>query len=275
MVWPHGQWFGAISRRRHLWLGLIVAVLALAASVYGSLQAYVEYEAHRAKAMLAEASRVEVGDTEAAVFPLVRRYGGYKWTPEQLPPREQWIDKDEYDYQKSRLSDYKYELEISPFGTTNPRMGRWTQAMRAVRKAVPAHLRAASGIRDWGVVVELSIRKKRVQSVSAMTLVEGRTRWLGQRWELAEGMPHYDMPPRAYAIGSAILDMEDNSGTMIENIFTPSASEEQAQAARNFNAGCLTSIKGCNGLCDIAPRSLEYLEQHPDAAWNIIPPKCH
>lgn len=61
---------------------------------------------------------------------------------------------------------------------------------------------------------------------------------------------------------------------MIENYFTPKSSEEEARTARQFNAGCLTSIKGCDGLCDVAPRALEYVKRHPDAAWNIIPPKC-
>jgi len=129
-------------------------------------------------------------------------------------------------------------------------------------------------MRDWRTVVELSIRNNRVQSVSAMTLVEGRSGWLGHKWEVAEGMPRDDMRPQAYAIGVAFLTMGNGGGMMIENFFTPQASDEEIEAARKFNTGCLTSMRGCNGLCDIAPRPLEYLEQHPDAAWNIIPPKC-
>src|ERR1035441_2913499 len=130
MVWPHWQGFGAMSRRGRPWSRLIVAVLALTASVYGSLWAYIECAAHRAKSMLVAASRIRVGDTEASVLPLVERFGGYKWTPEQLSPREQWIDKDEYDYQKTLLSDYKYELGISPFATTALRVTRLTQSRR-------------------------------------------------------------------------------------------------------------------------------------------------
>jgi hypothetical protein len=224
--------------------------------------------------MLAEVSRVRVGDTEVSVLPLVQRYGGFKWTPEALSPREQWLDKDEYDYQQNRLSDYRYEIEVSPFGITGGRTSRLTQAMRAVRAAVPAHLRPVLGMRDWGTAAGFSIRGGRVQSVSAMALIAGRSEWLGDSWELAEGMPHHDMPPRTYAIGAAHLTMGDGGGTMIENVFTPKASEEEAQAARQFNTGCLTSIKGCNGLCDVAPRALDYLKQHADAVWNIIPPKC-
>jgi hypothetical protein len=255
-------------------LRLVIVSLLIIAAVWGSLWAYVEYEAHRARSMLAEASRVRVDDREDSILSLARRYGGFKWTPEPLSPREDWIDKDEYDFQQNRLSDYKYELEVSPFGTTGRRTSRLTQALRAIRAAVPPHLRPILGMRDWGTVAELSIRGGRVQAVSAMTLFAGRSGWLGQSWEVAQGMPHHDMRPRAYAIGAAFLPMEDGGGTMIENFFTPKASEEQVAAARQFTTGCLTSIKGCNGLCDVAPRALEHLKQHPDALWNIVPPKC-
>ena len=263
-----------MSHRRALGLRLVVVALLIVAAAWGSLWAYVGYETHRARSLLAEVSRVRIGDTEASVLPLVGRYGGYKWMTEPLSPREEWIDKDEYDYQKNRLSDYRYVLGISPFGTTTGKVTRLTQAMRVAREAVSSHLRALLGMRDWGTTVQLSIRNGRVRSVFAMALIEGRSEWLGLRWELADGMPRHDMRPLAYTIGEANLTMGDGFGAMIENVFTPKASEEEVTAARQFNAGCLTSIKGCNGLCDLAPRALEYLEQHPYAAWNIIPPKC-
>jgi hypothetical protein len=206
---------------------------------------------------------------------LIARYGGLKWTPEPLSPREQWIDKDEYDYEIKSVADYKYELAIGPLGTLVARVSRWTQALRAARKVVPEHLRELLRLRDWGTTVELWIRGGRVQSVSAMTLVEGRSEWLGHSWELAKRMPRYGMPLRAYAIGSVHLTMADRGGEMIQNFLTPKASEEEVEAARKFNAGCLTSLRGCDGLCDLAPRALEYLNHHPDAVWNIIPPECH
>jgi len=263
-----------MSRTQHLFLRLIVVVLAVGAVCCGSLWAYVEYETHRAQSLVAEVSRVQVGDTEASVIALTNRYGGFTWTPERLPPREQWVDKDEYDYQTEQQSDYKYEVGISPFGTTvaTP-TGRWTQALRSARERVPVHLRPLLGLRDWGTTVELSIRRGHVQSVSAMTLEQTHSRWLGYSWELAERMPRSHMPSRAYAIGAANLTMADGGGEMIQNFFTPNASKEEVEAARGFNAGCLTSLRGC-GFCDVAPGALEYLKQHPDAAWNIIPPQC-
>jgi hypothetical protein len=263
-----------MSRWLVVGLRLVLAALLICAALWASLWVYIGYEAHRARLMLSQVSHLHVGDAEVSVLPLVQRYGGFKWTPEALSPREQWLDKDEYDYQQNRLSDYRYEIEVSPFGTTGRRTSRLTRSMRAVRAAVPAHLRPVLGMRDWGTVVELSVRDGRVQSVSAMTLFAGHSGWLGHSWVLAEGMPDHEMRPRAYIIGSAFLTMEDGGGTMIENVFTPEASEEEAKAARQFNTRCLTSINGCNGLCDVAPRALEYLKQHPDAAWNIIPPKC-
>lgn len=142
-----------------------------------------------------------------------------------------------------------------------------------MRERVPVCLRPLLGLRDWGTEVEVSIRRGHVQSVSAMTLMEGCSQMLGHSWELAERMPRSHMPSRAYAIGAAHLTTSDGGGEMIQNFFTPTASKEDVLVARKFNAGCLTSLRGC-GLCDVAPRALEYLEHRPDAAWNIIPPKC-
>ncbi len=273
-VWPH-QRFGAMSRGSVVGLRLVIVAVLIVSAVWASLRAYAEYKAHRATSLLAEASRVQVGEAEPSVLPLVERYGGYKWTPEPLPPREQWTDLRQYDYQKDLQSDYKYEIEISPFGTTALHPGRLTQVMRAARKAVPAHLRTILGMRNWGTVVDFSIRNGRVQSVLAMVLFEGRSEWLGHEWMFANAMPRYEIQPRAFAIGSTILEMENGGGTAIENYFTTRASEQEVRLARKFNAECLTSIRGCDGLCDVAPRALEYLKQHPDAAWGIIPPKCH
>jgi hypothetical protein len=263
-----------MSRWSILGLRLVLAALVVSVALWGSLWVYIGYEAHRAKLLLAEISQIHVGDAEASILPLVQRYDGFKWAAEPLSPTEDWIDKDEHDYQQNRVSDYRYALQISPFGLSSVHPSRWVQAMRKVRSAVPERLRPMLGMRDWTAAVDFSVRDGRVQSLSALTIFAGRSKWLGQSWELSEGMPRHDMPQRAYAIGAANLTMAVGGGAIIENYLTPEASEKEAEAARQFNTGCLTSINGCNGFCELAPRALEYLKQHPDVAWGIIPPKC-
>lgn len=263
-----------MSRWSTLGLRLVVVVLLVVVAAWGSMWGYLGYEAHRTRSMLAQVSSVRVGDTESSILPLVQRYGGYKWTREPFSAEENWISKHEYEYQLGRQSDYQYELQISPFETIFRRTGRLTQALRAMRAVFPTNLRPVLGMRDWGTVAELSIRRNRLRSVSIMTLVEGRSRWVGHRWELAEGMPEYDVPQKTFAISSAFLTLTGPSDIMMENYFTPQSSREEAEAARQFNTRCLTSIRGCKGLCDLAPIAIEYLRLHPDAAWGIIPPKC-
>ena len=74
--------------------------------------------------------------------------------------------------------------------------------------------------------------------------------------------------------GPRTFNMATNSGSMIENYFTPRASNEEMQASRKFNTACLTSLRGCDGFCEFVPHTLEYLKQHPDAAGNFSPSNC-
>ncbi len=263
-----------MSRWGTLGLRIVMVGFLLTVAALCSMWAYAGYEAHRASVMLTEVSQVRLGDSESSVIPLVQRYGGFKWTPDPLPLKEDWLDKDEFDYQQNRVSDYRHALQISPFGTYSVRASRLVQAMRKVRSAVPERLRPMLGMRDWFVDGELSVRGGRVQSVLAVTIFAGRSEWLGQSWELSKGMPQHDMRQRSSAIGSGALTMGVGGGATIDNFFKPEASEEEAEAARQFNTGCLTSIKGCSGFRDVAPHALEYLKQHPNTAWNIIPPTC-
>jgi len=257
-------------------LGLMV--LATAFLLVVSLRAYVHYEVHRATALQAEACRVQIGDAEATVFPLIDRYSGFKWTPDSLGPRENWIDKEEYDYQKSLESDYRYYLAVSPYEllANDVRSGqtRADRTVRAVMNNTSVQLRSVLGMRDWNAGVEVAIRDGRVQSVLGMVLVEGRSGWMGNIWKLANAMPNRELQGRAYVVRSAHLNMATNSGSMIENYFTPRASNEEMQASRKFNTACLTSLRGCDGFCEFVPHTLEYLKQHPDAAGNFSPSNC-
>jgi len=87
--------------------------------------------------MLAELSRVQVGDIEASVLALTGRYGGFKWTPEPLPPREQWIDKEEYDYEVTRQTDYKYEQGEVRLGLLLPVLAAWLGPWALQERSLP------------------------------------------------------------------------------------------------------------------------------------------
>ena len=132
-------------------LGLVVLASVFLLGV--SLRAYVHYEVHRATALQAEACRVQIGDAEPTVFPLIDRYSGFKWTPDSLGPRENWIDKEEYDYQKSLESDYRYYLAVSPYKllANDVRSGqsRADRTVRAVMNNTSVQLRSVLGMRDW------------------------------------------------------------------------------------------------------------------------------
>jgi len=257
---------------------LAVGVFAIAIVFVLSLRAYDEYEVHHATGMLAEASRVQVGDPEATVLPLVSRYGGFKRMPDPLGRKEDWIDKDEYQYQKNLVIAYGYASLISPYGLFSRDTGsgesRVAVAVRAVMNKTPVQLRSVFGMRDWGVEVDMAIRSGRVQSVSGMVVVEGRSRWLGHEWEFATAMPRHELQARDFVVNSAMLDMATNNGDTTENYFTPRASDEEMQLSRKFNTACLTSLRGCDGLCAFVPRTLAYLKRHPESAGNIIQLKC-
>jgi hypothetical protein len=209
----------------HFGLRLVVAMLGTMVVAVMFVRAYVAYEIHRATSMLAEASRVQVGEAETAVLPLIERYGGFKWAPDDsLGRKEDWIEKEEYDYQKEVASDYRYDIGVSPFDLI-PSDLQWRQhrtpVIRAAIRHIPSQLRAVLGLRDWGAEVGLTIRGSRVQSVSGMVLLEGRTRWLEHEWTFANAMPERRMLAKAFVVEMGFLEMGDKGGDVVHNIFTP------------------------------------------------------
>ncbi len=73
-----------MSRVRTLALRFVLVAFVIVAAFCGLLRTYAQYNAHRAKSLLADASTVHIGDTEESVLALTRRYEGFKWTPEPL-----------------------------------------------------------------------------------------------------------------------------------------------------------------------------------------------
>jgi hypothetical protein len=266
----------------HWGLQLLSALFTSAVLVLVVLRSCVRYEVHRATSLLADASQIRVGDAEASVLPLVKRYDGFKWgKKEPLGAKEDYIDKDEYDYElvheKELASDYKYSLPVSPFSLMPHPLqepGRLKKALRNAMVKSPVPLRSWLGARDWGIDVEIAIRDGRVQSVVGLVLAEGHTQWLGQEWRFVSAMPRVEMQRKTFNIDASYLEMPTGGGELNECTFTPKASSEQVRVSRQFNIACLTSVRGCDGFCDFDPDTIAYLKEHPEAAGNIIPPKC-
>jgi hypothetical protein len=282
-IWPRGAWFGMDRRVRRLALRFVISAVTALFLFILLIRVYVEYEAHRAKTMLAEVARVRIGDSESSVLQLVKQYDGFKWVPEtkqRLGPREDWLDNEEYEFRLRSMSDFAYSLEITPWDFPNlarameGKERRSEKILRAVISAIPSFVRPYLGMRDWVVRVDLSVKEGHVSEVAMTAILEGKNQWLGHDWVLATEMPHVDMPSRTYLIGAAFLSMADGGGNSVENFLTPAALSEQIEAAHGFNAACLTSIRGCSGLCELSPRTIRYLEKHPEAAYNIVAPKC-
>jgi hypothetical protein len=97
----------------------VITAVAIVASVLCAIAwGYTAYKASRAKSLLAEASRVRIGDSEASVLALVQRYGGVKWEPSgstrtTMSPPENWVDKSEYDHALRTYPDYVCSIQVN------------------------------------------------------------------------------------------------------------------------------------------------------------------
>lgn len=230
--------------------------------------------------MLAEASQLQIGDTEASIFPLVERYREYKWTPPgttrgTLGPKEGWTDPEEYERALRTYPDYVYSIELSPWASpTRPPSSISANLIRMAMNAVPSGLRSPLGLRDWASFLDIRIRDGRVSEVSGLVMVEGRSRWLNHSWSLAKERRNGPLSPRPYMIESENILMRDGRSRGTRNFITPQASEQQAEAARSWNASCLVSLQGCSSACELSPQAFHYWGTHPDPSGATREPAC-
>ncbi len=267
-VWP---------RTCRVVIGAAIVATVLCAAAWS----YTAYEAWLAKSLLAEASRVRIGDSEASVLALVQRYGGVKWEPpgttrKTLGPRENWIEKTEYDRALRTYPDYAYSIPVNPWGfpTLTPKSDfrrRLDAVLWSAMQVVPAAMRAPFGLRAWISDVGINIRDGRVSEVSGEVLVEGHSRWLNHEWGLVSEMAREPMQSRAYAIEPMNLLMRTDRSRGLQNILTPKASEQETEAAHLWNTACLTSLRSCTDRCELSPTAFRYMANHPDVSRSWEP----
>jgi len=263
---------------------LIIAVAIVATVLCAAAWSYTAYEASRAKSLLAEASRVRIGDSEASVLALVQRYRGIKSEPlgstrTTLGPKDDWVDRSEYDRALGTYPDYVYSIQVNPWGfpTLTPESDsrrRLDAVLRYAIYVVPATIRAPFGLRDWFSDVGINIRDGRVAKVSGMVLVEGRSRWLNHEWSLVSEMPREPMQSRAYTTEPMNILMWTDRSWGMENILTPQASKQEAEAAHFWNTACLTSLRSCTDRCELSPTAFRYMTSHPDVSRGTWEPTC-
>lgn len=269
-VWPH-------IRR------VIIAVAILATVLCAITWNYTAFKASRAKLLLVEASRVRIGDSEASVLALVQRYGGVKWEPSgstrtTMGSRENWLDKSEYERALRTYPDYDYSILVNPWGfpTIAPESDsrrRLKAVLRSAMEVVPASVRAPFGLRDWLSSVDINIRDGRVSKVSGMVLVEGRSRWLNYEWSLVSEMPR-EPQSRTYMTEPVNILMKTDRSRGLRNILTPTASEQETEAAHLWNTTCLTSFRSCTDRCELSPAAFRYMTNHPNVSRGIWEPTC-
>jgi len=269
--------------RLRLRIGL--SVLVLFVLIYCGLRAYTVYLTHRAVLLLDEATRIQIGDSEESVLPLVARYGGIK----QLPPPPEPTDDCRHDtvghicfanppessadreYRIAHTPDYTYAVALSPFNV----FSAFHQELRGIHLALgylmfrtPIFVRNLFSLRDWRAYAYIEIRGGRVESVGSGLWVEGRDRWLAHSWALSPDLRNPDKPQETYRADEGWLEL-NTTGNMTDHYLTPAATAEQLQAARSINTDCLTGLIPCSSLHDLSPRAYEYKKRHPEADSNL------
>ena len=252
---------------------LLAAVgLILVLVLYCSLRVYAGYIARRAMNLLDETAHIQIGATEESILPLVSHFGAVKWNPESPESIDDCVDKAGCEYHNAHLSDYAYEVDIAPFNVLSRRdrgAGRFHRALTALMIGTPSSWRDPFSLRDWNVFAQIRIRGGHVEGVYSGLFVEGRSRWLGDTWELSSEMRDPEKRSKSYYIEGSMLSFPGDGGEGIIQLLTSATTTDQLRVAHSFNPRCLSGLIPCRRLCDLAPRTFEYLKQHPESG-NVI-----
>ena len=241
------------------------------------LRIYAFYESRKAINLLEEATKIRVGAPEESVIPLVARFGGVKNLPSPPSSIDDCPDKAECEYQNDRLGEYTYGIVLSPFNVYPASVKQTRHLNRAVASLmvyIPSSLRDPLSFRDWIADVYIRIRSGHVEAVAGGLYVEGRSRWLGNSWELSADMPRLGMQGKTYVGEGTFLEMPTGGGAGTDQYLTPAATFEQFQAAQSFSERCLTDLVPCRCPSDLAPYAIRYLKEHPEMGSPIMNDDC-
>jgi hypothetical protein len=238
---------------------LLVAVVVLLLC-YVSGQLLLSYQIRRAARLLEAVQRVKVGDSEASLDSLLKRYGDYRW-----------------DVQLGAHEDYNFVFQVNPWGFATLSSGWWGDKGRLVVTSFQQRIRRSVGLRQWMVDSEIAIKDHRVAAVQTSIIVEGTRMWLGTMSRISEKPRAFDRdassvdpsPDRTpNLVETGILNLKSGTGTTWSFWTTPSSPEIQHQIANDLNFGCLRSFSGCETVCDLVPHAARFFNEHPELAPN-------
>jgi len=249
-----------MKRRLGVAARLLVVAVGILFLCYVTPRLLLAYQIHRASKMLAKVQRVNVGDSEDSIRPLLKRYGGYRW-----------------DVQLGALEDFNYVLEVNPWRF--PTVSNYKSGGREhpIGVGMNARLRRAMGLRQWLVTSEIAVKKQQIVAVQADVFVEGKIMWLGTSWRLSEkprefkrdptaDYVQWPLPPNLHFVSPAFLEMGTGGGTSWDFWFKPPSPAVQRRVANRWNFGCLDSFRGCDSLCDLLPEAARFFNEHSDLA---------
>ncbi len=123
-----------------------------------------------------------------------------------------------------------------------------------------------AGLRWWRLTTSAATENGKLRGVSVGFIVVGRYEILGTGWNL-EGSHDpsvwtrreaTDLDRRTFLHWFAITSMPSGEGLRIE--VTPESTSTEL-AARHINRKCLLTVHGCDGLCELLPRSSKLLRE--------------
>lgn len=266
-------------RMFHFARRLTIASLAMLLLLYCGLRIYTSYIAQQSITLLDKAARVQIGESEDSVLSLVSQYSGIKWTPPPPGPVDDCVDEADCEYENAHRPDYNYEIALSPFKIlpSTPTQARPTgihYLLTFLMIRIPSEWRDPFSLRDTWTEVVISIRARRVVSVSGYLYVEGKNRWLGNSWTLSAEMPHLDVRSKDYVIDGTFLTFPGHGGAGTVHYLAPAATPEQFKSAQSFNTHCITGLVPCRCLSDLTPLAFQYLSRHPDVGSSIETDDC-
>jgi hypothetical protein len=246
--------------KRRLAAGARILTVATAVLLFCYLivRSSLAYQIRRASQLLEEVQRVNLGDSEDSIRPMLEHYHAYRWNV-QLGGHE----------------DYNYIFEINPWRFPTIPRGGSVRKVRAIESALNPRFRRAIGVRLWMVDSEIAIKQGRVVAIQTTTVVEGRRMWLGAMSRFSQKPREFER--RADSVDSepevsqplatqGVLEMGSGTGTSWSIWTTPSSPKDQRQMANQLNFGCLRSLSGCDTVCDLMPEAARFFKGHPGLA---------